>query len=82
MRSSPLEKNEAVHFLPDTLTGIFTTDEAVMKMGSTYLYGYSIDCIMVSFVFCINSYFSGQGNSLFPMIHSPSAYLCRGCSAR
>lgn len=31
--------------------------------------GYSIDCIIVSFVFCINSYFSGQ-NSLFPMIHS------------
>ena len=26
--------------------------------------------IMVSFVFCINSYFSGQGNLLFPMIHS------------
>ena len=32
--------------------------------------GYSIDCVVVSFVFCINSYFSGQGNSLFPMIHS------------
>ena len=53
MRSSPHEKNEAVQFLPDTLTGIFTTDEAVMKMGSTYLHGYSIDCIMVSFVFCL-----------------------------
>lgn len=26
--------------------------------------------IMVCFVFCINSYFSGQGNLLFPMIHS------------
>ena len=57
-------------FLPDTLTGIFTNEEAVIKMGSGYLHGYSIDCIMVSFVFCINSYFSGQGNSLFPMIHS------------
>lgn len=57
-------------FLPDTLTGIFTREEAVMKMGSAYLHGYSIDCIMVSFVFCINSYFSGQGNSLFPMVHS------------
>ena len=51
-------------------TGIFTKDSAVIAMASEYLRGYSIDCIIVSFVFCINSYFSGQGNSLFPMIHS------------
>ena len=57
-------------FLPDTLTGIFTKDAAVMQMASGYLRGYSIDCIMVSFVFCINAYFSGQGNSVFPMVHS------------
>lgn len=57
-------------FLPETLTGIFTTDEAVVAMGATYLRGYSIDCVMVSFVFCFNSYFSGQGNSWFPMVHS------------
>ena len=73
-------------FLPDTLTGIFTKDPAVIAMASEYLRGYSIDCIIVSFVFCINSYFSGQGNSLFPMIHSiiatfvfrvPLSYLFR-----
>jgi len=52
-------------FLPETLTAFFTKDAAVVSMA-----GYSIDCIIVSFVFCINSYFSGQGNSLFPMIHS------------
>ncbi len=72
-------------FLPDTLTGIFTNDEAVVLMASEYLHGYSIDCVMVSFVFCINSYFSGQGNSWFPMIHSliatflfriPLSWLC------
>ena len=57
-------------FFPDTLTGIFTKDPAVIAMASEYLRGYSIDCIIVSFVFCINSFFSGQGNSLFPMIHS------------
>lgn len=57
-------------FWPETLTGIFTKDPAVIDMAAGYLRGYSIDCIMVSFVFCINSYFSGQGNSLFPMIHS------------
>ena len=55
-------------FLPETLTAFFTKDAAVV--AAEYLRGYSIDCIIVSFVFCINSYFSGQGNSLFPMIHS------------
>ena len=57
-------------FLPETLTGIFTNDAAVVAMGAEYLHGYSIDCIIVSFVFCINSFFSGQGNSWFPMLHS------------
>lgn len=72
-------------FLPETLTGIFTNDPAVIEMAAGYLCGYSIDCVMVSFVFCINSYFSGQGNSWFPMTHSmiatflfriPLSYLC------
>lgn len=72
-------------FLPETLTGIFTNDPAVIEMAAGYLCGYSIDCVMVSFVFCTNSYFSGQGNSWFPMIHSmiatflfriPLSYLC------
>ena len=57
-------------FLPETLMGIFTNDAPVIELGAEYLHGYSIDCIIVSFVFCINSYFSGQGNSLFPMVHS------------
>ena len=57
-------------FLPETLTAFFTKDATVVAMAAEYLRGYSIDCIVVSFVFCINSYFSGQGNSLFPMIHS------------
>lgn len=57
-------------FLPETLTAFFTKDPAVVAMAAEYLRGYSIDCVVVSFVFCINSYFSGQGNSLFPMIHS------------
>ena len=57
-------------FWPETLTGIFTHDAAVITMGAEYLHGYSIDCIIVSFVFCFNAYFSGQGNSWFPMIHS------------
>ena len=57
-------------FLPGTLVGIFTGDAQVTAMGADYLRGYSIDCVIVCFVFCFNSYFSGQGNSWFPMLHS------------
>ena len=57
-------------FLPETLTAFFTKDPAVVAMAAEYMRGYSIDCILVSFVFWFNSYFSGQGNSIFPMIHS------------
>lgn len=62
-------------FLPETLTAVFTRNPDVIAMGAEYLRGYSIDCVMVSFVFCINSFFSGQGNSWFPMIHSLIATL-------
>lgn len=55
---------------PDILTGFFTTDPAVIEMASQYLRTYSIDCILVCFVFCMNSFFSGCGHSLFPMFHS------------
>ena len=41
-------------FLPETLTAFFTKDAAVVSMAAEYLRGYSIDCIIVSFVFCIN----------------------------
>lgn len=57
-------------FFPESLTSVFTQDTAVVSMAAGYLRGYSIDCVMVSFVFCFNAYFTGQGNSLFPMIHS------------
>ena len=56
-------------FLPETLTGIFTKAPDVVEIAAGYLRGYSIDCVLVCFVFCINSYFSGQGNSWFPMVH-------------
>ena len=55
---------------PISLTAVFSKDKAVIEMAALYLRSYSIDCIMVCFVFCMNSFFSGCGNSLFPMIHS------------
>ena len=55
---------------PTSLAALFSKDTRVITMAALYLKSYSIDCILVCFVFCINSFFSGCGNSLFPMIHS------------
>lgn len=61
---------------PETLTAMFTNDPEVIKASSQYLMSYSIDCIMVSFVFCINGYLSGMGKSTISLIHSLIATFC------
>ena len=50
--------------------GIFTKDQAVIQAGAAYLHSYSLDCIIVCFVFCLNTYFSGSGHPIFPLVHS------------
>ena len=62
-------------FLPQTITTIFTTNKEVAYQGAEYLKSYSIDCILVSFIFCMNAYFSGCGKSLISMAHSLAATL-------
>ncbi len=49
---------------------LFTKDSAVMEMSQLYLKSYSWDCILICFLFSLNSFFSGCGRSLFAMIHS------------
>lgn len=55
---------------PTTLTAIFSTDSNVITVAGNYLKSYSIDCIMVSFIFCFNGYFSGKGQSIIALMHS------------
>lgn len=55
---------------PQAVTGIFTGDRQVIEMAALYLRSYSIDCLLVAFVFCMNAYFSGCGNSVISMVHS------------
>lgn len=55
------------------LVGIFTSDRAVILEGARYLRAYSLDCVLVCFVFCMNSFFSGSGHAMFPLIHSVAA---------
>lgn len=55
---------------PQLATAVFSKDQAVVTAAGQYFKSYSMDCIMVSFVFCMNSYFSGCGNSLISFAHS------------
>ena len=55
---------------PQSLTGIFARDPEVVKMSAVYLKSYSYDFILVSFIFCYNSFFSGCGHTTFPLVHS------------
>ncbi|MDO4321960.1 MAG: MATE family efflux transporter [Lachnospiraceae bacterium] len=55
---------------PNVLPGVFSRDEAVITAAGQYMRSYTIDCILVSFVFCTNSYFNSYGKSLISFIHS------------
>lgn len=57
-------------FQGETLASIFTKDSEVAKAAAMYLKTYSLDCIMVAFVFNLNGYFNGIGHSMFSMAHS------------
>lgn len=55
---------------PESITSLFSNDKEVIYTAAMYLRSYSIDCILVCFIFCMNSFFSGCGHPVFPMVHS------------
>ena len=59
----------AMQLIPGALMGIFTTDAKVVYHGVLYLRTYSIDTLMVCFVFCLNGFFSGCGHTGFTMFN-------------
>ena len=52
------------------LTRIFTNNQDGIKNGALYLKTYSIDCLLTSFLFCINGYLNGYERTVFTMVHS------------
>lgn len=52
------------------LTRIFTNNQDVIKNGALYLKTYSIDCLLTSFLLCINGYLNGYERTVFTMVHS------------
>ncbi len=56
------------YFHGDLLAGIFARDPEVIAAAAEYLKAYAIDCLLVSFLFCMIGYFNGCGKTLFVMI--------------
>lgn len=59
----------AMQLVPELLMGIFTPDTGVIAHGALYLRTYSIDALLVCFVFCLNGFFSGCGHTGFTMFN-------------
>lgn len=57
-------------FAPEALTALFSRDPQVIYQAGLYLKNYTIDCMLVAFIFCANAFFSGCGYSLFSLLHS------------
>lgn len=58
------------NLFPELLPTVFTTDGQVITAAGLYLRTYSMDCILVAFVFSFNNYFSGCGNAVISMVHN------------
>lgn len=54
-------------------TRIFTQDQEVIYNGALYLKFYSLDCLLTSFLFCLNGYLNGYKKTVFTMLHSLTA---------
>lgn len=57
-------------FLPQTMVGLFTKNEAVLMAGCAYMRAYSIDCIFAAIHFCFSGYFCGDQKSGISFLHN------------
>lgn len=55
-------------FHGDLLAGTFSRDREVVLAAADYLRAYSIDCLLVSFMFCMTGFFNGCGKTSFVML--------------
>lgn len=68
----------ASFFHGDILLNMFSNDSDVVIAGWEYLKSYSLDVLLVSFLFCFIGYFNGHGKTTFVMIQGIiGAFLIR-----
>lgn len=67
-----------VQLVPGLAMRLFTPDAEMIYHGVLYLRTYSIDCILVTFVFTLNGFYSGCGRTGFTLFNSlASTFLVR-----
>lgn len=65
-------------FRGDILTGMFTSDRAVISAASDFLKSYAIDCAIIGFNFSMMGYLNGCGRTLFVSVQGIlSTFLVR-----
>lgn len=57
-----------IMFKVDLLTGIFTTDEAVIQKGYDYLRGFALETMVTAILFSMIGYFNGHDKTVWVMI--------------
>lgn len=59
-----------IQLFPAQVLSLFTADAGVIRQGILYMRTYSIDILLVVFVFCLNGFFSGCGHTTFSMVNN------------
>lgn len=59
-----------IQLFPGQILSFFTEEAGVIEKGILYLRSNIIDALMVSFVFCMNGFFSGCGHTTFSMVNN------------
>lgn len=55
-------------FSPETMIGFFSKDSQIIQEGIPFFRTCSYDYLAICFVFCLNGYLNGRGQSVFTMI--------------
>lgn len=81
----------AVQFIAPSVVRPFTSDEAVVLAGASYIRGYIFDCLFAGVQFSFSGYFCAYGKSGLSFLHNtlsillvrvPGAYLASKFSRR
>ena len=63
-------------FHGNVLAQIFAREPQIIAAAAEYLKAYAVDCLLVSFLFCIMGYFNGCGKTAFVMIQGIVGAFC------
>ena len=59
-----------IELFPGQILSFFTNEPGVIEQGILYMRSNCIDALLVSFVFCLNGFFSGCGHTAFSMANN------------